>query len=330
VTETSDSVIVWMSSAVDVSAPRFVNAGGAVPVGAKGAARINQFIQSDVEWKYPKLVMVLDYSGSMASALSGSGSDAITVLEDSVRQILDEGMKIDFAATFFESTLAGFVPFPPQGSLDQIRHQLDSLGPMGGTCTSCGLNKAYELLDGQDATGFFVLLVSDGGPNDGGGPEGARAAARRLWDDLNATIFTLHIDYSNGSDSSLSGFMRSVSGPPGNKPDKHKGHYFPVSNASSLDGALHGILASIVCTAGPLPLEIPVEDPETVRVFLRDHSGHETKLPPLEDLADAGDEYGFQYDDATRTVRMTFKTCESLTSAGDRVVVRFNRARLIE
>lgn len=330
VTETPDSVIVAMGSELDVSAPRFVNSGGAVTVGARAAAKIGQFIQADVEWKYPKLVLVLDYSGSMAETLRGGGGQAIDVLEDSVRKILDEGMKIDFAAAFFESALAGFVPFPPQGSLDQIRNQLDQLGPMGGTCTSCGLAKAYELLDGQDATGYFVLLVSDGGPNAGGGPEGAHASARRLWDDLHATIFTLHIDYSNGSDSSLAGFMKSVSGPPGHKPDKHKGHYFPVSDASSLDEALHGILASIVCTAGPIPLEQTIDDPETVRVFLRDQLGNETKLPPLEDLATASDEYGFQYDAETRVVRMTFSTCESLTSAGDKVVVRFNRAKLIQ
>ncbi len=330
VTETPDSVIVWMATELDVSAPRFVNTNGFVPVGAKAAAKIGQFIQADVEWKYPKLVLVLDYSGSMAETLRGGGGQAIDVLENSVRQILEDGMKIDFAATFFESALAGFVPFPPQGSLDQIRQQLDSLGPMGGTCTSCGLNKAYELLDGQDAAGYFVLLVSDGGPNAGGGPEGARAAAERLWDELHATIFTLHIDYSNGSDGSLAGFMKSVSGPPGNRPEKHKGHYFPVSDAASLDAALRGILSLINCYAGPIPLEQPIDDPTTVRVFLRDQFGNETKLPPIEDLAAASDEIGFMYDPEARTAYMTFATCEALSAAGDQVVLRFNHAKLIQ
>jgi hypothetical protein len=328
VTETPDSVLVAMRSELDVSAPRFVNAGGAVPVGARAVAKIGQFIQADVDWKYPKLVLVLDYSGSMASSLAGAGGqEAIDVLEDSVRRILDEGLKIDFAATFFESVLAGFVPFPPQGSLEQIRHQLDSLGPMGGTCTECGLNKAYDLLDGEDAAGYFVLLVSDGAPNDAGA---ARQAAHRLWDDLHATIFTLHIDYSGGGSGGLSDFMKSVSGPPGGRPDKHKGHYFPVSDAASLESALRGILSLINCYAGPVPLDQPIDDPSTVRVFLRDSSGHETKLPPIDDLAEGMDELGFMYDPESRTAYMTYSTCESLSAAGDKVILRFNRARLIE
>jgi hypothetical protein len=279
-------------------------------------------VQSEVAWQLPRLVLVLDYSGSMAERLN-DGALRLDVLEASIRDILDDGLRIEFAAAFFSSTLLDSVEFGPD-ALAEIRGALDRLGPDSATCTSCGLAEAYRLLQGQENTGFHVVLVSDGQPNDGGGEAGALHEAERLWNELDAEIHSLHVGYGGGEP-----FMRNVAGTPSRHP--HPRYFHSADDARELADALREIVASIVCRVGPLPAGA-VEDPATVRVFLRDRaSGIETRVEPMNgDPGDDPDALAFDYDPATRQIVMTNAACRVVSESGDEVVVRYNRARLIQ
>jgi hypothetical protein len=121
--------------------------------------------------------------------------------------------------------------------------------------------------------------------------------------------------------------MRSVAGEPDHHP--HPDYYYTATTGEQLADALRQIVASILCRVGPLDLAA-VEDPDTVRVFLRNGAGIETRVEPMENLADNPNALGFQYDPISGLIRMTHSACEAVSNRHDQVVVRYNHARLIE
>jgi hypothetical protein len=187
----------------------------------------------------------------------------------------------------------------------------------GMTNTSGGISSGRNILSATDNTGYHILLVSDGAPNNGGGMAGARAAATAAWN-ADITIFTLEIRRA-GSSVAMSDFMTSVSGTPSNRGNPN--YHFVATTAADLIDEFRGIVASIVCKVGPLD-PVP-SNPSTVHVFLS-RSGMERVLPPSTNLADDRLIEAFQYFPSDQSIRLTETACDAVIDEGDEIVVRFD------
>lgn len=298
---------------------------GTTTVNARAKGRATQSKFDEATRRLPKFVLVLDYSGSMNQIMDGGGGKkAIDVLEDNVRTLLDLGLDIEYGAVLFETDIRTSVGIGP-GAPGLIKARMAANGADGWTCTSCGLNRANNLLSAVEDTGRYVLLVSDGDPNEGGGKAGARTAAAGLWG-IGATIFTLHIDWTGGTNTGLRDFLISVSGTPGGHPDA--GYYYRATDAGTLASTFSSIVSSIVCSVGPMA-PAP-SDPASMRVFLRTPAGIERAIPAVADLAAAAGIEAYRWDGPTATVRLTETACDAVMDASNEVVVRFGSPTLIE
>jgi hypothetical protein len=315
-------LVAQVAASGQLAAWRYIWDSGSIPVNARASAIVGQEVHEIDNWSPPQLMLVLDYSGSMGEAMGGNRS-RIDALEDGVQRMFDQGYRIEFGATLFDSSIVASERFGPD-SVGRILQLLRNHGPGSGTCTSCGLRSGRELLADSPDTGAdkFVVLVSDGSPNDGGGEEGARQEAARLWDD-NVSIFSLHV----GAGGGLQAFMESVAGTPDHHPYPED-YYFQVTDPESFRQALEAIAAAIACRT-PRPLNMQaIEDMATLRVFLRE-GGRERRIEESPNLI-AGNIEGYQLERTGGRLRFTPRACNAIIDRGAQIVVRYNRARLIE
>jgi Mg-chelatase subunit ChlD len=324
VTDTDRELSFRVRARVDMPVPKLVMEAGAVTIVASATGSVPQRRFDTATRRLPKLVLVLDFSGSMDARIRGGGGKrAIQVLKDNVRSLLDADFPIRYGAVLYSNSAFASVPVGDAAPAS-IKRLLDRYGAGGGTCTSCGLYQANNLLAtaGED-TGRHVFLVSDGQPNVGGGEGGARAAAGTLWR-LNASQRTLHIDWSTGRDRRLADFMKSVSGSPVFHPDPT--YYYRADSADALRKIFQRFVAEILCSVGPIS---PAPEVATLKVFLRTPGGEERSVPPEEDLASSSIE-AYRYDTPSQTVRLTDKACHAILDDQHQVVVRSGEPALTE
>ncbi len=322
VTETADAVNVAVTTTIPVSLPTLIFSGGTKDVQASATGQCTQSRFDDAERRLPKLVLVLDYSGSMSLPFSGGSGRAIDVLEDSITNLLAADLMIDYGAVFYSSNVFRTISIGASAP-SQIVNAMNTYDAGGMTNTSGGIHSARNILTATDNTGYYILLVSDGEPNNGGGFSGALAQANAAWNN-DITIFSLEIRRS-GSSAALDQFMTNVAGTPSSRHD-HNYHYVATS-ASDLIDQFESIVASIVCKVGPIT-PAP-SDPATLRVFLS-HSGTERVVPATADLAADADVEAYQYDPSEASVRLTATACDAVIDVGDEIVVRFDRPSLTD
>jgi hypothetical protein len=323
VTESADTVEIEVTAAIDVDQPTLVFAAGAAEVRGRSVARLPQRRFDDAERRLPKLVMALDYSGSMALPFSGGGARAIDVLEDSVEGLLGAALDIDYGAAFYSSGVFRTVGIGASAP-NQIVSTMNAYDAGGSTNTGAALTSARNLLLAAPDTGRYVLLVSDGEPCcESDAFARGRAAATALWN-AGVTIYTLEIRRS-GSSAALDQFMTDVAGSPSSRRDPN--YHFVATSAAALVDQFRNIVASIVCKVGPV--SPAPSDPTSLRVYL-EQGGAERALPATDDLARDRALERYRWERADATVRLTAAACDSVLDAGAEVVVRFDRPALAE
>jgi hypothetical protein len=324
ITETDTAVEVDVRANIRAEMPSLVFVSGSADVSARARTSVKHAKFDEVNRKYPKLAMVLDYSGSMNLAFSGGGGgSAIDVLEQSVRSLLAANLRIDYGAVFYSSNVFATVAVGP-GAPGQINNIMNNYGAGGNTNTAAGLNTSRNVLAAAEDTGRYVLLVSDGEPCCASNSfSAARAAADNVWG-LGATIFTLEIRRS-GSSSALSQFMTDVAGKPDSRGDPN--YHFVATSAADLLNTFQDSVARILCTAGPL--DPAPTDPSLLHVFLR-AGDDERPLDPSSNLAEDRALERYQYDPATMKVQLTEAACDAVLDRGDDLVVRFDQPAIIE
>src|SRR5262249_10949807 len=239
--------------------------------------------------KYPKLVIVLDYSGSMMAPLWAGSKTSIQALVDAVNALIDRNYDIKYGLVLFATGVFDKVQLA-LGSLGQVKtdvnkswHCPSARDEQCYTDSWDALDAAHKMLgpwDGDEQR--YVLFISDGQPNiepDIDVPEGitlAEKAAQGLWDDAHATIIPLQLvnmDPASDAEKDLMDFMHHIAGAPECHPDPNL--YFNANSEESLSGLLTAIGNAIAC---PLQLAEPPPPKTVVHVFLRDAGGTEEPL----------------------------------------------------
>ncbi|HTM20586.1 MAG TPA: vWA domain-containing protein [Kofleriaceae bacterium] len=323
VAESSTAVDFTVNTSIDMEVPALAFTDTHTQVLANATGRVPQSKYDEAERRYPKLTMVLDYSGSMDLPFSGGSGKAIDVLESSVRNLLNANLRIDYGAVFFSTGVFKTIGIGPS-SPGQINATMNTYGAGGNTNTAAGLNTGRNVLLAAADTGRYILLVSDGEPCcDGNSFAAARAAADAAFA-AGITIYSLEIRRS-GSSSALDQFMTYVAGSPGSRHDPS--FHFVATSAASLTAKFQDIVASIVCKVGPL--SPAPSDPALLRVFLKSGSS-ERRLLESSNLAADRTLERYQYSAADQTVRLTERACDAVIDSGDDVVVRFDQPSLTD
>jgi uncharacterized protein YegL len=190
------------------------------------------------EERRPKFVLVLDYSGSMGLRFgNGTRTDA---LKDSVNMLLGRGYRIDYGAVIFDDSIVATVPIG-QNNERAVAAQVNRFGPMGGTCYH-GLATALGLLRQQQNSGYYVLFVTDGEPNDGCSDGSGESV--QLWNN-DVTIFSLFI----GNNDNALNRLRNLSGTPQRR--HNPGYAMNARNPAQLRESFDQIMGRIPCRAYP-------------------------------------------------------------------------------
>ncbi len=330
VTQDNDSVDIAVTARIDVPGPALF--GGTRVVSSRAVARVAQTRFDEAERRLPKLILALDYSGSMSQPFGGGGGSRrnapskIAVLEDSIRGLLDADLLVDYGAVFYSSRVFRTVNIGP-GAAGEIRGHMNRYGAGGRTNTADALAVSRDLLLPTENTGYHVLLVSDGAPCcSRDSASRARNVANTLWD-RDMTIFTLEIR-DNPPNPSLAQFMTDVAGTPASRRDRS--FHFVAESADDLRREFENIVASIVCSVGPVNPR--PDDNNSLRVYLAS-GGSERPVPGIglgDNLANYPGQERFQYDPGDNRVRLSVEACNAVIDRRDEIVIRFDQPVLTE
>ncbi len=285
------------------------------------AAQVGQGVfGEDVELRYPKLVLVLDYSGSMGAGFGGG--TRMDSLRNAVNGLIGQDLRIDYGLVMFNGDVIDTAGVARDNGA-ALLNKVGSRGPGGMTNYQSSLNAASNLLVATEDTGYYVLFVTDGFPSTHGEPEAlAAAAAARA---AGVTLFTLNV----GGGVAQRNLLIDMGGGPADAGDE--GYYFEAGNDAALQDSFRKITADILCRIGPLD-PVPA-DPDDLYAYLRDPGdpSSEEPLTPLApaDIAEADDdELGFAWDAAESKLRLTEAACMQVVEEGREIVARHGRPRL--
>jgi Flp pilus assembly protein TadG len=354
-TETDTSVDVQCQASIDVNAPLIIWKSGHLTVTATAAASVGQVTETQATRLYPKLMLVLDYSGSMLNHLGGKSSqpESITKLRQAVNALLATPASFKYGLVIFATGVLASLP-PALGSNQAIKKLVNSDPhgcPDNGNCltnSAAALQKARELLQqsGDSDEAKYVLFVSDGYPTLPTGDEtkdenAAFAKAQDLWAD-DVAILTLHIINVNDTDvqTRLMKFMQRISGYPENPSDVNE--YFNADNDQRFTEIFGNLGDAIGC---PLPpLNPPPADPTKIHVFVK-AGGSEVpvgnaglaKPNPAKTPGDITDKNGpfydgnwFFYRDKNHSIYLSKPVCNMVIDDQDAVVIRSGSPHLTE
>jgi hypothetical protein len=329
--ETATAATFECKVAIDAAMSTLIYPSGRTTVHASAKAQVPQNnFDSATRW-IPKLVLVLDTTGSMNCPFNdpscGDGHPTkFEVLRDSVNELFAKDLDIEYGAVFFNTSSHHVVAIGPSAPA-AISANMAAITPSGMTSIHKGLNRAAEVLaaSGEDH-GRYVILLSDGEPTEPEGTEGAnlaKAAAAAVWAQ-NASIFTLAIPYADYD------LMAQMSGSPDSHPDSH--YAYKALSATTLADEFGSIIAAIVCGIGPI--DPPPADIDSIRAYLRTGSGDERVIEkvPLADLGDAvyDDTEVWAYDSGDQKIHVNAKACDAVMDDGDHLVVRYDSPSLTE
>jgi Flp pilus assembly protein TadG len=350
-----DRVSFAVTATINMDAPRFLYPSGVKTVSARAVGGVGQQRLTQANRKFPRFILVLDYSGSMAADLNGGNGhpSSIDVLKSSINGMLDLHARIKYGLVIFSTHVMKTIPLdtgtstgePTPGYEEQIRQAVNSTQLGNMTSTWEGLDRAramHDAVGGNEAR--HVLLVSDGQPHVNGdvdaGIAKSKQSAEGLWGDQ-VTIWTLQIqNLPAGSPdiAKLENFMWSIAGPPDQHPD---GSYYRQGHTGAeLADQFKKIAALIACEMGPLEPAPP--DPSDVHIFLSEGLGDEEALDDARkqgastvsnlsdpDLPYANGRYFF-YKPETGMLYVTESVCHDIIEGGKGVVIRFQPPRLYE
>lgn len=285
------------------------------------AAQVGQGVfGDDVELRYPKLALVLDYSGSMGEGFGGG--TRMDSLRNAVSGLIGQDLRIDYGLVMFNGDVIDTAAVARDNG-GALLNKVGSRGPGGMTNYQSSLNAATALLTATEDTGWYVLFVTDGFPSTHGEPEALAAAAQAR--NAGVTLFTLNV----GGGAAQRNLLIDMGGGPADNGDE--AYYFEAGNDAALQDSFRQITADILCRIGPL--DPAPEDPADLYAFVRDPGDPSTEAPltpltPEEIPAAAPDDLGFAWDPAESKLRLTEAACMQLIEEGKEIVARHGRPRL--
>ena len=194
------------------------------------------------------VIFLLDYSGSMRN-------NRIRQLKNAFNEFVSRNYDLNYAVVLYNSDIIDYTDISKGLNHDQSAMAAVNNNRIGGgTNFVRPLEKALELINDSNHQSYFIILVSDGSPNEGQSPSErfVQNSIRSIdqsfcilstFQDPCITIYTLGVDNAN------QGVLRSLSG---NALDNDANNYSFGIDANQTVTAFEAIIAEIVCRIGPI------------------------------------------------------------------------------
>lgn len=202
----------------------------------------------DVDLIDAAVIMLLDYSGSM-------NGNRIQQLKDTVTQFVNSDFNLSYSVILYNSNVIvksdiGKSPQHKQSVLSIVNNR----SPGGGTNFVSPLQEAMSQIQSTNYEAYYILLISDGSPNEGSGPSQTfvQNNIRNIND--NNCIYSTMADpcitvYTLGVDNANTNALQSISG---NTLNTTPNEFSFVVNANQVTAAFNAIIEEIMCRIGPV------------------------------------------------------------------------------
>ena len=289
----------------------------------QGTSGMAQQIFDQAEQNLPQFVLVLDFSGSMNGGFGGQRR--YQVLQQVVTNLLNRNLPVDYGLVNYDDTLLDVVAIGPNNTA-QIISRVNNRGPTGGTNYGPAVARATQLLRDTGSERLNMLFISDGAPAD---PDDAIREADRARRD-GVLIFTLNI-----SDAAAD-ILKDMSGRGvlGDEDYASEAFYFEANNAAALEATFDSIVASALCTIGPIGVVLEPDDRPQDKVFAVLKTERDEEIPMEYALnlttPEARETLAYNFDREAGMVRLTEAACEQILNNDARVVVRHGDLNLLQ
>jgi uncharacterized protein YegL len=202
----------------------------------------------DVDLIDAAVIMLLDYSGSM-------GGNRIQQLKDTVSQFINSDFNLSYSVILYSSDVIvssniGKSPQHKQSVLSMVNNR----SPGGGTNFVAPLNKAMQQITSTDYEAYYILLISDGSPNEGIGPSQSFVQNNIMSLNDDNCIYSTNVNpcitvYTLGVDNANTNALQSISG---NTLNTAPNEFSFIVNANQVAEAFNAIIEEIMCRIGPV------------------------------------------------------------------------------
>ena len=227
-------------------------------------------IGGKVEKPRPQIMFVLDYSGSMGS--NGRESSLKSAMQDFV----DAAYEVDYGVVLFDDSVRTTIGLGSGANHStSVMSTVNSNSAGGGTAFERPLQNAVNALNQRNNQSSYVVLVSDGVPQDG---DSAKSYVNNVIRGIDPEICEsgrgnqiCHTVYTLGVDNADMNMLDSLSGnaatPTGDRDD----YSFQIS-AQDTQAAFRHILDDILCSFGPLDPRPNPDELQSLAVFLNEEA----------------------------------------------------------
>ena len=275
-------------------------------------------INGEVERPRPQIMFILDYSGSM------SANGRADRLKSAVQQFVSNQYDVDYGVILFDSGVRTTIGLGSGANHNQsVLSTVNGNQPGGGTSFNGPLQNAVNALNQTSNQHSYLVLVSDGHPQDGSSAQNfVNSAIRgidpeicisRVGNQICHTVYTLGVDNANMN------MLESLSGNAATAAGDRDEFAFEIS-AQNTEAAFSAIVDDIMCSFGPLEPQPSVDEEDTISVFL-----NEAPLTAGVDFEYVRDLNAIKLYDAENGNN----ACTNALSNGGAVTIRYGKPRVI-
>ena len=263
----------------------------------------------DVDLIDAAVIMLLDYSGSMTG-------NRIVQLRDTVSQFVNSGFNLSYSVILYNSeVIVSSNIGKDQQHMQSVLSMVNNNSPNGGTNFIAPLSKAIEQITQTNYEAYYVLLISDGSPNEGIGPSQSFIQNNIMNINDDHCIYSTNINpcitvYTLGVDNANTNALSSISG---NTLNTAPNEFSFVVNANQVAEAFNAIIEEIMCRIGPVIAD------DGLNVF--------NGLQVLEEGID------YLYDDIYKILKFynvePFNICTNMLNNNTQITLRWGKPQLI-
>tara|TARA_Y100000589_G_C27175087_1_gene638379 strand:- start:1054 stop:2241 length:1188 start_codon:yes stop_codon:yes gene_type:complete len=253
------------------------------------------------------VVLLLDYSGSMRG-------NRILQLKSAVREFIDSRFNLSYSVILYNSNIIATSNIGKGFNHDQTALSIvNNNNPGGGTNFVTPLQEAIRQINSTNHEVYYILLISDGSPNEGLTP------SKNFVDNNIMNINNDFCIFSTSQNPCISIFTLGVdnadinvlSNLSGNTLNQNNNDYLYTVNANQTSLAFSAIIEEIMCRVGP--------------VFADD-------LYVFNDLEALEEDIDYVYDDDVKIIKFydqePFNICTEMLNNRSNITIRWGKTYL--
>jgi len=194
------------------------------------------------------VILLLDYSGSM-------NGNRIQQLKNTVNQFISSNFNLSYSVILYNSDIISSTEIGKSIQHDNTALSIvNNNNPNGGTNFIKPLNKALQQISSTNYEAYYILLISDGSPNEGINSSQTLVQNNIMNISDENCIYTTNFSpcttiYTLGVDNANTEALSSISG---NTLSSASNDFSFVVNANQVTAAFNAIIKEIMCRIGPV------------------------------------------------------------------------------